>query len=153
MNHQEFEKYLFKNIPVTRAFGIKITAFDDEQVSLKAEFKKNINHRSSVFGGSISNLLILAAWGRMIRVCDKIDRRANIVIKNSQVDFLRPIFEDFEAVCSHIPGEELEPFHESFKRQGKGRLTIYSNIMINANVMATFKGDFVGVGKKKTESK
>lgn len=56
------EHYLHEHIPITRAMGLKVTAYDGDSVRLWAPLEPNLNHRNTAFGGSLSTLGILAGW-------------------------------------------------------------------------------------------
>ena len=46
----------------TAHFAVQVTAFDDSSIRLRAPLAANINHRDTVFGGSLSSIGILAGW-------------------------------------------------------------------------------------------
>jgi thioesterase domain-containing protein len=56
------EEYLHGHIPLSRAMQVSVRELTDELVVLGAPLAPNMNHRSTVFGGSASALAILAAW-------------------------------------------------------------------------------------------
>ena len=47
------EKYLHKHIPISSAMGVKVDVASSERVVLSAPFLNNINHKQTVFGGSL----------------------------------------------------------------------------------------------------
>ena len=122
-----------------------VLKYDDSGVILSAPFQTHINHRDSVFGGSISCLLITAAWCGARRMMEKIDERATIVIQNSNVDYLRPILSDFCAECMPIAEKAQTSFEKCYVKFGKSRIRIKSEIIKNGIIFATFSGEFVAV--------
>jgi thioesterase domain-containing protein len=58
----EVEAYLHRHIPLSADMGVAVVACEDAGVTLRAPLAPNINHRATVFGGSVSAVTILAAW-------------------------------------------------------------------------------------------
>ncbi|MEL7244006.1 MAG: YiiD C-terminal domain-containing protein, partial [Cyanobacteria bacterium J06573_2] len=58
----EVESYLHEHIPLSKSMEVKVKQVDENGITLTAPLTPNINHRSTVFGGSVSALAILAGW-------------------------------------------------------------------------------------------
>jgi len=58
----EVERYLHRNIPLSAAMGVRVRSATPRRVELEAPLAPNINHQSTVFGGSASALAMLSAW-------------------------------------------------------------------------------------------
>src|SRR5262245_21829556 len=58
----EVERYLHQNIPLSAAMGVRVGSATPHRVELAAPLAPNINHQSTVFGGSASALAMLSAW-------------------------------------------------------------------------------------------
>ena len=56
------QDYLYNHIPITKHLGVKVLSFDGHSVKLNAPLAENINHRDSVFGGSLASVAILSGW-------------------------------------------------------------------------------------------
>ena len=50
----EVEDYLHQHIPLSLYMEVKVKQADEYGVTLQAPLEPNINHRSTVFGGSVS---------------------------------------------------------------------------------------------------
>ena len=48
----EVERYLHEHIPLSKSMEVKVKQVDENGITLKAALLPNINHRSTVFGGS-----------------------------------------------------------------------------------------------------
>ena len=62
LDNQTIQTYLYEQIPITQGMKIQVIEVRNESVILAAPLQPNINHRSTVFGGSASTLAILSAW-------------------------------------------------------------------------------------------
>ncbi|WP_370677334.1 YiiD C-terminal domain-containing protein [Pleomorphomonas sp. PLEO] len=71
MERHDLESYLHEQIPLSQAVGVSVRSVTDGGVTLAAPLAPNINHKSTVFGGSASPLSILAAWSTLhVRLID-----------------------------------------------------------------------------------
>ena len=140
---QAIERYLHSHIPITRAMRVTVAAVDDEGVRLAAPIGPNINHRSTVFGGSAATLAILAAWTLVhVRLGGAFPGR-RIVIQRSTLDYLAPIHGDFQALC-HPPEEaRWERFVAALERRGKARITLRAELFGEDEVAGRFEGVYV----------
>lgn len=100
---------------------VRVVRADDDEVRLSAPLGPNVNHLETGFGGSIATLAILAGW-----VCLrlKVGPPTQIVIRDCQMKFSRPIEGDFEAVCHSPHHRELERFESRLNRKGRAKLDL-----------------------------
>lgn len=143
MNKTEIEQYLYKHIPITKSLEVKAVAFSKGEVKFRAPLSKNINHRSTAFGGSISSLMITTGWSYVRLLLDEVEPIPKIVISKSATQFLAPIISDFTSELL-IPEEEtVSKFLKMFERFGKARITLKARIREKEIIQAIFEGDFV----------
>lgn len=69
-------------------------------VILTAPLKPNINHRSTVFGGSASALAILSAWTLVNFRLRSENISTRLVIQKNTMNYEKPIDSDFEAISN-----------------------------------------------------
>lgn len=141
----EVTQYLHDHIPLTRHLGAEVVAADDSTLRIKAPLKPNVNHRETVFGGSISSLGILAGWTLLYLKLTDLGLTFRLVIQSSSTEFLLPIEDDFEAVCYCPDEKEWQVFSEAMSRKGKGRVKLHSELRYDGRVAATQEGIYVAV--------
>jgi thioesterase domain-containing protein len=56
------KEYLYQHIPLSQALGLEVIEASLENIVLGAPFLPNINHKHTVFGGSLHALSTLACW-------------------------------------------------------------------------------------------
>tara|TARA_R110002095_G_scaffold92898_2_gene81145 strand:- start:1045 stop:1503 length:459 start_codon:yes stop_codon:yes gene_type:complete len=139
----EVTAYLHQHIPVTRAMQINVLPEAKKSLRLSARLSPNLNHQETAFGGSIASLGILAGW-TLIHLRLRDDRlRYKIVIQKSEIEFLHPIEDDFEAECP-IPDECIwEQFHAGLQRKGRARIALEASVTVNRQIAAVIRGTFV----------
>jgi thioesterase domain-containing protein len=145
---EELEIYLHEQIPASRLLGIGVQSCSDIEVKLTAPLSPNLNHKNTVFGGSISVLAILAGWSLVYMRLRGI--RNEIVIQNSSMSYLKAAKGDFYAISSYEESTPWEKLDRLITKRGKGRVQVESNIICNSEIVATFQGTYVVFNKEPT---
>jgi thioesterase domain-containing protein len=139
------ERYLHQQIPLSAAMGVRVRMATPDRVQLSAPLTPNVNHNETVFGGSAAALATLSAWTLLhIRIA-RAELRARLVIQRSSMEYELPIPGDFDAVCRFSDEAAWERFRAILVRRGRARLTLAAYLVHDAQRMATFEGDFVGL--------
>lgn len=141
----EVEAYLHAHIPISAAMGVRVRACDLEGTLLAAPLAPNINHRSTVFGGSASAVAILAAWTWLHFAVRRAGVVSRLVIQENRVAYLAPITGDFEARCAAPASVTYERFLRTLRRLGRARLTLGARLTCDSREVATFTGEYVAV--------
>lgn len=140
---RELERYLHTHIPLSRAMGMEVRSVDEAGVRLAAPYAPNVNHRGTVFGGSISALAILSAW-TLVHLRLREERLAGtIVIQRNSMEYERPIAGEFEAFCPAPPEAEWERFLETLRRRSRARIILRAQLSGGGEPVGSFMGAFV----------
>lgn len=141
---RSLERALHAQIPLTRFMDVRVLRFDDKGLVLGAALTPNLNHKMTAFGGSLNSLATLACWGMVQLLCIPERHGAiTVVIQQSQVQFLKPINHDFEAICPLPPQPVIEKFLRTLERKSRARLELEASIHTNAEIAVHFRGQFV----------
>jgi len=139
----DLERTLHAEIPLTRAMGVRVLRADQNGLALGAALAPNLNHKQTAFGGSLNSLATLACWGLiqlLVRDCGK---AITVVIQESSVHFLKPVMQDFEAICALPSTPEVEKFLRTLERKGRARLALDAAIHTGGAIALRFRGQFV----------
>lgn len=158
MNARELETYLYEHIPVVKRNNFTVESADDTGVVVAGAFEEHVNHRNSVFGGSISTAATLAAWSLVRIIMERIEPGAVIVVQRQSVIFKKPMVKDFAAV-SRSPGQaSISRFESVYRKFGRARLSVEVDVLHagdlktgaggGAEVLAEYTGEFVVVRGK-----
>ncbi len=139
------ERYLHQQIPLSAAMGVRVRMATLEWVQLSAPLGPNVNHNETIFGGSAAALATLSAWALLHLRIARAGLHARLVIQRSSMEYERPIPGDFDAVCRFCDEIAWERFRTTLVRRGRARLTLPAHLVYDAQRMATFEGDFVGL--------
>ena len=75
---KQLENYLHKHIPISSAMGIHVDHAATDHIILKAPLSNNINHKMTVFGGSLHSAATLACWSLLhVNFAEQISRTPN----------------------------------------------------------------------------
>ena len=145
MNDQvrRLEAVLHEEIPLTQALGVRVADYDGNALTLKAPIEPNINHKATVFGGSLYSVAVLSGWGLLYLRLLEAGHQAHIVIHESQMRYLMPVSRDFESVCSAPEPGDWRRFLRHFERRGKARIALQSEIWLDSNLAVVFEGRYV----------
>jgi thioesterase domain-containing protein len=130
------ESVLHHDIPLTRDMGLKVLD------SLEA----NVNHKSTMFGGSLYCGAVLAGWGWLhLRLKEEGITDGHIVIQEGQISYPLPVTGDANAICAAPNAAVWKKFLTMYQRYGRARLTLHTRV-VNAGSdedAVTFSGQYV----------
>ena len=145
MSPEELEHYLHAHIPLSKAMEVSVLEVRPQSVTLSAPLAPNINHRDTVFGGSASALAILAAWSLLhIRLTGE-GIASRLVIQRNTMSYALPIDGTFAAVAAAPSAEDWAQFLRMFKRRGKARITVASELHFAGQVAGRLEGEFAAL--------
>ena len=107
------QEYLEKNIPITKSMELSVKEITPERIIIRVPLAPNVNHKSTVFGGSLNAAATLACWGMIYAKLsphfnDFGSKCPEIVISSSSVSYLKPVDQDFEVICQSPEREDWE---------------------------------------------
>ena len=135
------ERYMHAHIPLVAQMQVKVVSADATGLGLTAPLAPNINHERSAFGGSLASLMTLACWGYLWLLLEE-QKGLHIVVKDAQLDYLKPVTATLEARCAPPAVEELQKFLDTLARRGKARLTLKAETLQEGVVAARYTGSF-----------
>lgn len=120
----EVEAYLHAQIPISAAMGVRVVEASESGVRLRAPLEPNINHQSTVFGGSAAAIAILAGWTLLHVRLNRTGPESRIVIQNTYVHYDAPIDGAIEVVTRPPDPAAWDRFTRTLERRGKARIEI-----------------------------
>jgi len=153
MSPKELEHYLHEHIPMSKAMGVSVQELgasvqdmQSQSVVLSAPLAPNINHRDTVFGGSASAVAILAAWSSLHLRMAREGVTGRLVIQRNTMSYLLPIDGPFTATAAMPGADDWAQFLRMFRRKGKARISITSELHFAGQVAGRFEGEFAALG-------
>jgi thioesterase domain-containing protein len=142
----DLEAVLHHDIPLTREMGIQVLGWQNHQLRLRLPLAPNINHKSTLFGGSLYCGAVLAGWGWLyLRLKEAGIDDGHIVIQDGQISYALPVRRDGVAVCEGTDEASWEKFIKLYQRRGRARMTLNTRIMAEGSeeTAVEFAGQFV----------
>lgn len=133
------EAYLHEHIPISAAMGISVVRADLDGVELRAPLAANINHRSTVFGGSAASVAILAAWTLIHLWTETLPGAHRVVIRRSQVEYLHPISAVFTARCTATT-HERERLLDAMRRHRQVSVALEADLASRGKIVGRYSG-------------
>ena len=121
-----------------------MSSWDGSELHLSLPLAANLNHKSSMFGGSLYCGAVLAGWGWLhLRLREAGVTDGHTVIQQGQIDYLQPVLGDALAVCAAPPSAQWDKFLALYQRRGLGRLNLHSRIFAGDVEAVRFSGQYV----------
>ncbi|WP_286830711.1 MULTISPECIES: YiiD C-terminal domain-containing protein [Kordiimonas] len=142
---EALEDYLYRNIPISEAMGVRVARASTDSISLTAPLQANINHKRTAFGGSLQAVATLACWTLLhVNLREDADP-SEIVITNSNIDYIRPVTADFTATATLPDGARWQQFLKTFDRHGRARIQLTAHVMQDDDVAIDYTGTFAAL--------
>jgi thioesterase domain-containing protein len=143
---ESLESVLHQDIPLTRSMGLRVLHWRDGQLCLQLPLQANVNHKHTMFGGSLYCGAVLAGWGWLhLRLREQGIADGHIVIHESRISYPLPVTGDALALCDAPPQAQWDRFLATYARHGRARLVLQARV-VNAGAQADavrFTGEYV----------
>lgn len=139
------EAQIRTDIPITRHLQFSIAACDAEGLTLRAPLSANINHKGTVFGGSLSMLATIAGWAMTQHILLQADLAAQVVIQQQSMAFHHPVRSDIEFVCAAPTETTIARFCDMLRRYRKARLRLTCTVHTQTTLAVQFEGAYVAL--------
>ncbi|MBK5377973.1 thioesterase domain-containing protein [Pseudomonas sp. TH43] len=140
------ESVLHHDIPLTRDMGLRVLDWREQQLSLYLPLDPNVNHKSTMFGGSLYCGAVLAGWGWLhLRLKEEGITDGHIVIQEGQISYPLPVTGNATAICPAPDALVWKRFLAMYQRYGRARLVLQTRIVnVGSDIDAvTFSGQYV----------
>lgn len=119
----EFEQYLHRHIPLSRAMDIRVLHYDGLSLQLAAPLALNHNDKGSAFAGSIGSLASLAGWGLMMLWSQELGE-CQAAIAKAEIQYRRPLLTDLTALACLPGAADIAHFRQAFALHGRGKMPV-----------------------------
>src|SRR5918994_7189211 len=98
----ELQQTLQREMPICTPMGIRPVSWDGRELAMEMPLAPNRNHQYSAFAGSLNALCTIVGWGTVFLMLHHESLAGNIVIRRSQIRYLRPVRSE-EIVAHGLP--------------------------------------------------
>jgi thioesterase domain-containing protein len=121
---KNLDTFLNTHLPLARAAGIEIDAYDGQCLQVSAPLELNINDKGTAFGGSLYNLCVIAAWGVTDLQAKELGLAGDIVVAKGEINYLRPLRSRLIARAFVPEKSTLDKALNSYAGKGKAVFTV-----------------------------
>jgi thioesterase domain-containing protein len=150
---QRLEQMITDEMPITQHLEFSLARNEDGSLMATAPLKPNANHMGSAFGGSISMLATLTGWAMAQSLVEDMRRKAEVLIQESDIEYLKPVRDNLSVVCERPDEDALERFQQMLERWGKARLRLKCRIEEAGERAVTFIGQYVALSADKASDR
>lgn len=151
MSHEHLLSHLhahYQGMPPVAAMEVAIAGYDGQALRLRAPLSRNVNDKGCAFGGSLSSLMTLAAWGVVSLHIQGAGMEAEVYIADCQVRYLAPLYADLEAQAQAGPDVDWHAFLATLSERGRARAELVARVPLpEGGDAATFTARFVAFRK------
>ncbi|WP_248806100.1 YiiD C-terminal domain-containing protein [Pseudomonas sp. MWU13-2100] len=140
------ESVLHHDIPLTRDMKLKVLDWQAGQLRLHLPLEPNVNHKSTMFGGSLYCGAVLAGWGWLHLSLREVGiEEGHIVIQEGQIGYPLPVTGDAQAICDAPQEKVWKKFLATYQRYGRARLTLETRVVNEGSedTAVRFSGQYV----------
>ncbi|HEX6961375.1 MAG TPA: YiiD C-terminal domain-containing protein [Lacipirellula sp.] len=141
---RKLEQTLAAEMPICTPMGIRPVAWDGCRLAMEMPLAPNRNHQYSAFAGSLNALCTIVGWGKVFLMLHHAGLSGNIVIRRSQIRYLRPVRS--EAIVAHnlpIEREAETFFFELLRSHGASKIDVSTEIVDGDGSLVSFHGSYV----------
>ncbi len=152
---EELERLIVEKMPITQHLEFELAEDEQGRLRASAPLQPNANHMGSAFGGSLSMLATVTGWAMMHQVVqdamqdamEDMRHRVEVMIQESDIEYLRPVYENISVVCEPPDEDAQERFQEMLDRWGRARLDLECKINAAGERAVTFIGRYVALAQ------
>lgn len=138
----ELQNFLNTEIPTAQFMEIEVRSYDGKELCIQAPLRPNTNHHGTAFGGAIASLGFICGWAYIHLRMQQAEIKAGLVIHKTEVEFIAPVKERFEARVCLQNEEQWQNFTEALALNAKARLQLTPRIYSGAVLAAQLRNSY-----------
>ncbi len=134
---------LKREIPLTCHMGLSTPNWNGQTLQMPAALAPNVNDKGTGFGGSQVALATLCGWSITTLWLEQSGFKASVVVKESQVEYLKPVTGDFVVETELPPESVLAEALARYQARGRTRLNLEVLVRQGETVALRLQGQYV----------
>jgi thioesterase domain-containing protein len=139
---QHLQDLLHHQVPIARAMGVCIKAYDPSGLTLFAPLSQNLNNKGTAFAGSLASAVTLSGWALSMLVVEGMGLKPEVVVTRSRLEYLKPVREDIQAFCCMPDEESIEKLHRALMRKGVARWQLAAHVHSAGVLAVDYEGTY-----------
>ncbi len=135
-------------IPLTGFMGVRVAAYNGQELRLEAPFEPNRNHKGTAFGGSIAALATVTGWVCADLLLREHGLNADLVVYRSELRYRLPLTDKVLTSRCRMPDPaDLGRFLRDFDHNGRASLELKVDLLRKGRAAVLFSGEYVARGE------
>jgi thioesterase domain-containing protein len=143
-----FQQKILDQIPLTASMGFERIDYDGRDLAFQLSLKPNHNDKGTAFAGALSAAANLCGWGALTLLLDNEDRSYDVVIRDSRLEYMLPVTQDFLVQARFAEPEQIDAFLIRLQERGKARCDLVVEVVERGKQCFKFSGSYVALEKK-----
>jgi len=143
---EHLQQVLHHDIPLTAQMQMQVLSWQAHTLRLRLPLEPNVNHKSTMFGGSLYCGAVLAGWGWLyLSLREAGIEDGHIVIQEGQISYPQAVRGAGIAHCEMPEPAVWQRFITTYQRRGRARITLTTRITNEGNDedAVRFNGQYV----------
>ncbi|MFT6915838.1 MAG: thioesterase domain-containing protein [Motiliproteus sp.] len=146
---EAFEQKIFEQIPLTRHLGFTRIDYDGKDLAFELSLAPNHNDKGTAFAGALSAAANLCGWGAITLLLEEEEKAYDVVIRDSRLEYLLPVTEDFRMRAQLPEQSQLDAFVERLRVRGKARIDLEVELLERGKLCFKLSGSYVALERKR----
>ena len=144
MNAEKLTKLLHQKIPISQTLHFEISDIQSHHATGHLNLAANINHKSTLFGGSLYSGCALTAYSLFLYSL-KLEnfKTDNIVISEGNIKYLKPMDQDATFKAEWPDENQRLQFFKTLREKKKARIDLIVRFYAGSTLCGEFVGAFV----------
>lgn len=126
---EHLQQVLHRDIPLTADMQMQVLSWEAHALRLRLPLEPNVNHKNTMFGGSLYCAAVLAGWGWLyLSLRDAGIEDGHIVIQEGQISYPQAVRGAGIAHCDRPEAALWQRFITTYQRRGRARITLQTRI-------------------------
>ncbi len=139
----------YQDMPPVSVMRMRIAGYDGQCLRVHAPLACHVNDKGCAFGGSMSSLMTLAAWGLVSLRLEQAGLAADVFVADSQVQYLAPLFDDLQAEARLAEGESWQDFLATLRERGRADTFVAACVLKpGSTAAAQCRARYVAIARK-----
>jgi thioesterase domain-containing protein len=127
---EHLQHVLHHDIPLTAQMQMQVVSWQGHALRLRMPLGPNVNHKSTMFGGSLYCGAVLAGWGWLyLSLREAGIEDGHIVIQEGQISYPQAVRGAGIACCDMPQAALWQRFITTYQRRGRARITLDTRII------------------------
>jgi thioesterase domain-containing protein len=137
------EQYILDSFPIASHMQLHVVSFDENSLAVQAPLQPNKNDKGTAFAGSLYSTMVLTGWMYISWRLKQEGIDAEVVATAANIQYLKPVVSDFQAVCRLPNAAVWERFTNKLQRRKNYKIHLPVEVSIEGEIKTRLDGEYI----------